>query len=116
MPIFLIPLILQFILKLPELIQLAEQAFSGKPGNGEAKKQLVLNSATAVLQAEQTISGKTIAPDHVDAIMSSVNALTDATVKIFHAVDVFEHKDPTPTAPPPVLPLPITVRPLGLAA
>lgn len=90
MPLFLIPVILQFLTALPNLIHEAEAAFSGAAGSGTQKKQFVVDAVTATMAAANA-SGKVNLPDdHQQAILAAVSSMTDATVAAFNAVKVFK--------------------------
>ena len=90
MPAFLIPLVIQLIASLPQLIQIAEQAFSGQTGSGAAKKQLVIAGAQSVMNVVSTVGKQPIAPEHQSAILGSISALTDAAVSVFNTAGLFK--------------------------
>lgn len=90
MPLFLIPVIMQLIAALPQLIKVAEDAFGGKPGNGEAKKQLVLGGASAIMNIVSTVNKDTIKPEHQTAILGTISSLCDATVSVFNTAGLFK--------------------------
>ncbi len=71
---------------LPTMIKSAEDAFSGKPGSGALKKQLVLDTTQAALAIANQINP--ITEGQSQAIMGTVNTLTDSTVAILNTVDL----------------------------
>jgi hypothetical protein len=89
MPVFLIPVALQFLAALPGLIGAAEKAFSGKPGSGAHKKKFVSRAAGAALDAAQATGQVNLSPAQRKALLSAVDGLTDATVKSLNAAQVF---------------------------
>ena len=90
MPAFLIPIIIQLIASLPQLIQIAEQAFSGASGSGAAKKQLVLAGASGVMDTISTIQKTPVDPAHKVTILNTISSLADATVAVFNTAGVFK--------------------------
>lgn len=81
---------MQLIAALPQLIKVAEDAFGGKPGNGPAKKELVLSGASAVMNVISTINKDTIKPEHQTAILNTLSSLADATVSVFNTAGLFK--------------------------
>jgi hypothetical protein len=90
MPVWLIPLILQIFANLPALIMMAEKAFSGTPGSGEAKKELVLNSVKAAVTVYKTVNPADIPPEAEKAILTATSSLTDATVQTLNAYNLLK--------------------------
>ena len=78
--------ILSILSVLPMMIKNAEEAFSGRPGSGALKKQLVLDTTQAALLIANQVNPMPEAQSK--AIMSTVNILTDSTVKILNEVDL----------------------------
>ena len=78
---------------IPTLIQTAETAFSGHPGSGAAKKQLVMQSTAVMLGLAGSAKPGLLTDEKSSAILASVSALTDSTVAIINSV-----KQPTPPA------------------
>jgi len=79
-----LPLLLQIIGMLPGLIRGAELAFSGKPGSGQAKKDLVMDAVkvgTAVAQNLGTIDTTT-----GSLINTNVGQVVDSMVTTINAV------------------------------
>lgn len=96
MTLALIPLALSILKELPGLVLVAEAAFSGKPGSGAAKKEMVQMLAQAGLNLYQGVSGQQLSADAVKALMATVSAVTDAIVTAFNAVQVFRAPMPAP--------------------
>lgn len=95
-----LPLIMSILTGLPALIKMAETAFGGGPGNGQAKKDLVMATAQAAITIHDSVTGNPLPQNHTDVIMKTLGSLTDATVQVFNAVGVF--KKGTPIVPPPI--------------
>lgn len=90
----LAPLMLQVLVQLPALIQAAEDAFGGQRKVGPQKREFVVSAVDTAIG----IAAKAGAKDLEDeskraAIREGVGALTDATVAVFNAVDVWRTKD-----------------------
>jgi len=92
MPVFLIPVILQFISGLPELIKNLNDVFREKPGTGTTKKEIVLGQTQAVMNISSKLAGATLPPEVAQAILAEVSALTDNTVAKMNAVELFQPK------------------------
>lgn len=71
---------------LPTLIQTAETAFSGHPGSGKAKKELVMASTATILGMASQAKPGLLTQDQADDILGSVSVLTDSTVAIINSV------------------------------
>ncbi len=86
----LLPVLLQVMTALPGLIHAAEQAFSGHPGSGEAKKVFVLGAVKTGLETVAGLGEKHVQnPAVQDAILLATGAATDATVAALNAAKVF---------------------------
>ena len=81
--------LLQIMAVIPSLITTAEIAFSGKPGNGPAKKELVMEATQAALIATGTMTGKPFSKEESRTILDTVSGFTDAAVEIVNSVDGF---------------------------
>jgi hypothetical protein len=90
MPVWLIPIILQLIAQLPSLIQVAEQAFSGKPGSGAAKKEFVQNSVDTALNVVQQVAPGQLNTEQAKAISATAGIVIDATVAVMKTADVMK--------------------------
>lgn len=90
MPTYLLPIVMQLIGVVPGLITQAEMAFSGKPGSGAAKKQFVIEGATALLQAMGTLKPGLMTPAQRDAIMATIASITDSIVMAINTAKLFD--------------------------
>lgn len=77
-------LVLQILGALPTLIIGAEQAFSGKPGSGKYKKQLVMDTVNAALTIAPTAGAK-ISEEQKQAVSATSSALVDSVVANINA-------------------------------
>lgn len=89
--------VLSILSALPMLIKSAEEAFSGKPGSGALKKQLVLDTTQAALIIANQVNPMPEIQNQ--AIMNTVSVLTDSTVNVFNTVDLLNGGTQTPTEP-----------------
>jgi hypothetical protein len=92
MPAFLIPLLIQLVASLPQIIQAAETAFGGGPGNGPAKKQLVLTSAGAIMDAVGTVHGTPLPDAHKVTVLNTLGSVVDSVVSVFNSIGIFTKK------------------------
>ena len=88
--------VLSILSALPMLIKGAEEAFSGKPGSGALKKQLVLDTTQAALMIANQVNPMPEAQSK--AIMATVNVLTDSTVSVLNTVDLLNGGTQEPVA------------------
>lgn len=80
-----VQLLMMLVGKLPELIQVSQRAFSGTPGkSGEAKKELVLQSAAIVIDGAAAM-GADGADKHKELILGAVSKATDGFVSVMNA-------------------------------
>ena len=79
--------LLQILAAVPSLIVTAEKAFSGSPGSGAAKKELIMQATANVINSAGLISGEPVDDAHRQVVLGSVSAFTDATVAIMNSVD-----------------------------
>lgn len=89
-------LTLQILTALPNLIMTAEQAFSGKPGSGKHKKQLVMDTVNAALAIAPTAGAK-ITTEQQQAVSATSSALIESVVANINAF-----KGESAPAPEPV--------------
>jgi hypothetical protein len=89
-----IPVLMQFLASLPGLIQTAEHAFSGKPGSGEAKKELVTGIVNEGLKTYQSVVPKEqqLPEEQVQAIQNTVDTVIDTTVDVMNTAKVIMGK------------------------
>lgn len=92
-----IPILMQFLIAVPQLIEVAEKAFSGTTGSGEAKKDLVTGIVNQGLNTYQSIATDKLAEDQVNAIKKSVDILVDSSVKIMNNADILMSHAPDHT-------------------
>lgn len=97
--ITLLPVLLQLLAELPNLIQKAEQAFSGKPGSGVLKKEFVEEAALTGLDMYQGVTKQSLHPDEMKAIQGSISKLIDTSVDIMNTAQVIQGPNPTPINP-----------------
>lgn len=76
--------VLQILGVLPNLIIGAEQAFSGKPGSGKFKKQLVMDTVNVALSVAPTVGAK-ITEEQQQTISSASSLLVDSVVANINA-------------------------------
>lgn len=88
--IILLPLLSQ----LPTLIQEAEKAFSGKPGSGAAKKQLVMDTVDTALTVLHQTGHANIPADHHALILSHTSSLVENIVKAVNDVEALAKPNP----------------------
>lgn len=97
------PKILQLILSLLpsvlSLIPVAEAAFSGRPGSGAAKKELVMQGVQIGTQVAGQFVPELQNPEVLGAVHRAAGAVVDATVAAMNAAPVGATV-PTPTAAP----------------
>ena len=82
--------LLQILTSVPSLIVVAEKAFSGTPGSGAAKKELIMSATENVINAAGLISGEPVNDEHRQVVLGTVSAFTDATVGILNSVDALD--------------------------
>jgi len=97
----LLPVMLQFLMAVPQLVATAETAFSGRPGSGAAKKDLVLSVVNQGLRTYQHMATHKLPANQVAAIQGTANVLVDSTVALLNASQVMPHTtietfEPTP--------------------
>jgi hypothetical protein len=90
----LMPLVLSILGQLPELINIAEKAFGGKPGSGAAKKALVTDTVSAALTVYQSVASHPLPANHTAAILGAVSSLTDSTVQAINTAGLFIRPSP----------------------
>lgn len=97
MPTWIIQLLFSLGSSVPGLISMAEQAFSGKPGSGEQKKELVLQSTDMLVKSFAMVPGadKTALnrPEVHEEIMLLASNLTDSVVRIVKLIGAFRGED-----------------------
>jgi hypothetical protein len=86
MPVFLIPLVIDLILHLPDLIKAAQQAFSGTPVEGSVKKTLVMDGVSALLAAASKLSPIPVTSGQVQTIIETISELVDSHVATMQPV------------------------------
>lgn len=86
-----IPVFMQFLIAIPQLVQTAETAFSGKPGSGAAKKDLVVGIVNQGLTTYQQVASDKLPPESVVAIQETVSTVIDVTVNAMNAGEVLAH-------------------------
>lgn len=86
-----VQLFLDFVPKLPSLIQAAETAFGHKPSSGEQKKAFVMEAAKTSLDLAAD-AGLTHARDTEmrDAVLGAVDHATEATLAALKAADALK--------------------------
>lgn len=90
----LLILLLPLLSQLPALIQEAEKAFSGKPGSGAAKKQLVLNTVSTALNVLHETGQADIPADHHMVIVNHTSNLIDGIVTAMNDVEALVKPNP----------------------
>jgi len=80
--------VMLFLGALPDLIKVAEKAFSGKKGSGKAKKKLAMKTITTSVGV--AIAGKKITKAKGKKILAEAGALVDMGVNLANAVDALK--------------------------
>lgn len=88
-PLSIAMLVLSLLGKLPELIAMAERAFSGKPGSGAAKKELVMGSVATSLEAAN-LAGANLSEDDKAKVMGVTSKAVDTTVDVLKTANVLQ--------------------------
>jgi hypothetical protein len=73
---------------LPKLMALADTAFSGRPGSGAAKKDLVVTALTETTQA--CVAMGTITQAHADTIQNLADQAIEHTVSLVKSAKAAE--------------------------
>lgn len=89
-------LFLQILTALPNLILTAEGAFSGKPGSGEFKKKLVMDSVTTALDVSSSLDAK-ISDEQKQVITAASSSMVENVVQTIKAFDKKPTEQPAPT-------------------
>jgi hypothetical protein len=89
-PSFLLPLVLNLIGTLPGLIAQAEAAFSGQSGSGAKKKEFILATAKAMLEAQDMIKTDLMTPAQEASVLATISSVVDAIVSALNTAKLFE--------------------------
>lgn len=93
-PLLIAQLALLVLQKLPELIKLAEKAFSGSQDSGAAKKDFVMTSVGAAIDAAGVATGEQVDDKTRAAIVDVADDMVDTTVAAMKMYKVLTHEDP----------------------
>ena len=91
-----LPLVLHLAGKLPTLVAQAQAAFSGQPGSGAQKKQLVEDGLQEVLDDLKVLAPNLLTADQETAIKATVMLMADGVVSALNTAKLFQ-----PAAIPP---------------
>jgi hypothetical protein len=104
-------LVMKIALNIQPLIQTAEVAFSGVPGqSGPAKKAFVMGLVQIGLTADQSLAPHPLTAAQSQVVTATTSLLIDSGVATMNAVKAMMPQ------PPPVVAPPVTVPPVVLPA
>ena len=80
---------------LPPLVAQAEQAFDGKPGNGQRKKAIVTEAIKDMMAAQNIIKPDLLTDAQEAGVLETVDKTIDAVVSGFDTAKLFQSTPPT---------------------
>ena len=89
-----LPLVLQLMARMPGLVAKAQAAFSGKPGSGELKKELVEEGIKEAIADLNILAPDLLTEEQENAIVATVMSITDSIVLGLNTAKLFETTTP----------------------